>query len=771
MGSSDPLLKHLESLHVNRLGPERPAGLWICSLPLPENAPADLSLAGNTTYGKPLGQWPGRPGPSPRRLLMVTDAGGRAPDTLPVATACDAPDSAPPTAEARLFAKSPEPLFVWERHALRISWGGRSVEFAMGLRTKGEVHWWEACRLVVLEETPTCRVIEMGGAIPLQLFTLEDMRRNPGYKNPFLHHHNWLNGHIYARLHANGVCEIYAHHINSKFFDDGLPLEDAVAVIGMRAENVDETDLCGPWDGSRTEFDLGGVRFDVADAAHLSTPDRPGRIDREGEFLAWQPYAGVELYGGLCPNEVTGDDYIFHTEDRVIPRGMSRTLRFSLSLSDDRPPTIVRYLAPAWWYGACEEFRATPVLPVVNDFDGILDQARDWISEHIRRGGFEDGSVPRHAGRRGLDRHEPGWEGEIPYGQFLGAWRSGDAGEYDDAMRSAWFFTDVCVDHAAKQIRMHGYPPNAFALPMARVLGTIAAYLETGEPYLLNTAEAVIETAYRTHKNSWPRMAVGRDACFIRGAVMLYRFLGYEYFREKARDALRDVFSSQREEGSFGDQGGGSGIHQWGAYITKPWMGLMAVGGAIDYLELFPEDEPLAAGVKAFADWLMLERYDHDGVMGWGYQHAFNGRRTFFRLQTGEEITLPGEGLWHVEYLARLMMFCTIRFGVRDYFDAWAESHAGHFANGRCGGDHGCAQVLQFIPWLQSSLWRAQITTDGVVARPLWLGDPTPRAATILTPAGPVQVNWTDGEQCAPADGIELKPETLPTGLTAAAGG
>ena len=36
-----------------------------------------------------------------------------------------------------------------------------------------------------------------------------------GFANPWLHRHNWLNGHLFARLHANGVCEVYAHHINS----------------------------------------------------------------------------------------------------------------------------------------------------------------------------------------------------------------------------------------------------------------------------------------------------------------------------------------------------------------------------------------------------------------------------------------------------------------------------------------------------------------------------------------------------------------------------
>ena len=152
----------------------------------------------------------------------------------------------------------------------------------------------------------------------------------------------------------------------------------------------------------------------------------------------------------------------------------------------------------------------------------------------------------------------------MPYAQFLLAYRTGDGDDYAAALRSAYCFTDVAVDHAAKQVRMHGWPPVAFAQPMNRVLGTIAAYLETGDPYLLATAEAVVEASYRTHLNSWPRFAVGRDACYGRGAAMLYRYFGNAHFQRIARDCAMSVVQTQRQNGSFGDQGGGAGIHQWG---------------------------------------------------------------------------------------------------------------------------------------------------------------------------------------------------------------
>jgi hypothetical protein len=313
-------------------------------------------------------------------------------------------------------------------------------------------------------------------------------------------------------------------------------------------------------------------------------------------------------------------------------------------------------------------------------------------------------------------------------------------------MRASYQFTDECIDHAAKLVRMHGYAGNAFALPMQRVHATVATHLENGDPYLLDAARAVIDNSYWLHKNSWPRMAVGRDACFIRGAALLYRYFADEHYLAVARDAAKDVAESQRPEGSFGDQGGGTGIHQWAAYITKPWMGLMAVGGLLDLLELGFEDPEVLACVKKFADWLMRERYDHDGVMGWGYQHDFDGGRKFINYRTGQWDIIPGKGLWHVDYLARLMMYCSIRFETSRYFDAWAESYEVN-ADKR-GGDHSAAQSLQYVPRVQAWLWSARMEEGRVRVEPLWLGKRTPKSGIVRTPLGDVNVALDKDLRC-----------------------
>ena len=756
-------------IELARLGDSRPAGLWITSLPWPRRHGHPISLNSAPTYTRGLGQWPEEPAGTPRRLLMVADGGTQAaPDTLSLADGCAEPAGTPPTAECECFERSPDPYFGWERSRLRIRHQGRSLALAMGLRTGGEWHWWEACRLVVVEETPTCRVVEMGGAIPL-VHSTKHSGKDGHYRNPWLHKHHWLYGSMRVRMHANGVCEVFARHINSMYVDEGTDLKPAVPTIAFWADGdggqTMPPGLDGAWDGSRSEFAFGPARFDVTEVARLATPEHPGRMDWVGGALVWQPYQGCELYGGICSSQRSGDGYILRAEEETILRGMSRTLRFSLSLSD-RPPRVARYLAPPWWYGLCEEFTPAPLLPVYGGTEERMDECRRWLMAAHNKGGFEDGGVPRHGdpAKAGLQRMEPGWEGEIPYAQFLTAWRYGDAADYDLAMRSAYHFHDVIIDHAANLVRMHGYAPIAFALPMNRVQGPLAAFLETGDDFLFDSAEKVVEAANRMHRNAWPRMAVGRDACYVRSAVLLYRYTGSSHFLRIAREGAMAVAQSQRPNGSFGDQGGGTGIHQWGGYISKPWMGLLATNGVLDYLEVVGDDAALLDCVRRFADWLMAERTDRGGVLSWGYQHDYWGTRRHQQNPDDEVETLPSKPLWHQDNIARLMGYCALRFNRADYLDAWAESFAGYAERGIVG-DHTASASLQFLPWLQSALWRATLGPDGeLCVAATAFGPRTFPRATIQTPDGPCDLAWMKNGHVKADPGIKLAIRALPGG-------
>lgn len=736
-----------DRLVLSRVGDARPAGLWVCSLPVSRggwpHADHTPALAGQPTHVRPLGRWPGSTH-QPRRLHLTALAGGQSPDSLTLESSPtpSQPSSPTPAASLQLLQESDDPAFRWERHCVRFSHGSRSIAMVMGLRTGDAVHWWEACRLIVTDDSPTCRTIEVGGAIPLVINTGDTFRAHPNLTHPFLHKHNWLNGHLTARLHANGVCEIVAHHINSKFVDDGADLHPAVPVIGFIVDDQGLTDLTpGRWDGSRDTLTLGGVAMDVAETARLATPEKPGRWDRLDGLWVWQPYAGCELYGGACPRQRTGDAYILRPQQQTILRGMARTLRFSLSLGD-QPAHVARYLAPAWWYGLCEELTPRPHLPVTTHWQDGFDEADLWLKQHTVDRGFEDGSIGRYM-PPGRSRPEPGWEGELPYAIFLQAWRTSSADSYHLATRAAYHFADLGVDHSSHLARMHGYPPVAYSLPMNRTQGMIAAYLETGDDYLLQTAQAVTEAAYRVHLNSWPRLAVGRDACFTRSALMLHRYFGDEHYLHIARQGIEAVMQSQREDGSFGDQGGGTGIHQYSGYMTKPWMGLLAINGVLDWLESIGDEPAMLDAVHRLADWLLADRVTVDGARTWRFLHDYDQQRVHHQPD-GSQRALPDGQVWHHESLARLLGYCALKFDDPAYLDAWYESRS---LAGPLQDDHPISAAYQFIPWLEATLLDAAIDDLGDTRlSPHALAHRHLQEVMIHSPDGILRYQWAQGQ-------------------------
>ncbi|MBE6929715.1 MAG: hypothetical protein E7463_05485 [Ruminococcaceae bacterium] len=760
----------LDKLTLHRLHENEEAGVALCSLPIPKGCTTALSLGGIATTVNPIGLWDDHI--TPRRLIMAADMGNAAPEILTVSKGTLESRLPRPKFSMERFDMAGEDSHMWERHIARIDWNGKSVGLILGMKTKGTYHWWESCQLQVLSQDSFCTTFQVGGAIPLYIYNCEEFKKHSrGEDNLYLHRHHWLFGRIFARMYANGVCEIYSHHINNCFFDDGQDLPDCVPVIGLKV--YDETTASmpsGAWTGDRDEIAVGSVKVNLRDAKRMVSERQPGEFaydDRFG-FFVWKPYLGAELYGGhaVYRRGAQKDGFITHAEDGLFMRGFARTVRFSLSLSD-RSPVVARYLAPSWWYGHCRELTPDCTLPVSNEYDEIIEHGIEYLDLYTVNDCFEDGSIARYKKPLpdGTGRRDPSWEGEFPHGQFLIAWRSGKALDYNRAMAAAYCFSDLYIDHASNVVRMHGWAPPATSVPMFRVTGVIAAFLETGDTVLFEDAMGIVDNAYRMQRNSWPRACVGRDASFIKSAVMLWRYFDDEHYRVMARSAIEDVILTQRPDGAFGDQAGGTGIHQWATYIVKPWMGCMATGGLIDYLELAGTDSddtrPVFECVKKFGDWLLRERFWHGGQaegvngtfddpenheacpvgMGWSYQHYYNEGVKFPQgpAQTAENLKTPYQDFWQREYLAHVLTFCSMVTGDSRYFDAWAESSKlYHDVRKHCTSDHDAIQILQFIPWTQNTLVGARIAENGRVEYKPWnFGPRTPKTATVFTPDGP----------------------------------
>ena len=79
---------------------------------------------------------------------------------------------------------------------------------------------------------------------------------------------------------------------------------------------------------------------------------------------------------------------------------------------------------------------------------------------------------------------------------FRRAYRDSDERFYDLAVRSSYFMADVAVDHSRDIIHYHNDFPDwhTYSLIYQRFSGIVLGYMETGDYYLLETAEAVAQT-------------------------------------------------------------------------------------------------------------------------------------------------------------------------------------------------------------------------------------------------------------------------------------
>jgi hypothetical protein len=94
-----------------------------------------------------------------------------------------------------------------------------------------------------------------------------------------------------------------------------------------------------------------------------------------------------------------------------------------------------------------------------------------------------------------------------------------------------------------------------------------------------------------------------------------------------------------------------------------------------------------------------------------------------------------------MDYFARLMTFCSMRWNDPSYYDAWVESYD---ASTQRNGDHSFAQTTQYVPWAQAMTWNARLAADGrVVVRPLPIGSRAPERGWVMTPQGPQEVRRT----------------------------
>ncbi|MGD9498041.1 MAG: hypothetical protein AB7Y46_17195 [Armatimonadota bacterium] len=530
----------IEDLTLTRLRPTAPAHAATVSLPVPPGA-GDVALHQVPSTAHAIAWWPQHLAGEeacgqPRRLLIAISGDADLPAQMrPVAGAQPATGQwTGPTWQTRVLERNYLGTINWETGELVLRYGEREIGLRLGLlREDGTPMWWEWLQVEELWAGSACRAIRVAGYASAMRLT-QDHPDVAEHRPPlWVHRHHWLLCEAVLLIFANGVIHVTARHVNNRLYDYGRDVP-GLPIIALRCSFEGDIELAG----EAVEVDLGGAVLSTEECRTLASPERPGALSGDGEVTIFRPYQAVEItldgYGRRCE----GPTWVCRPEEGIMPSGAARTVRFVLSMGA-APPRVERYTVPWWWYGLCAELVPDSVLPVHDERDAVVDAAAAWLDGCQLIGFFNDGSVPRggsHYYEDGRAR-ESGWEGEAPFNHIRGFYRRPSPQTWECALRDAYNVADIAVDHANFMFRMHGYDFGAISITMNRTLGLLQAYLETGDPYLRETAEHVALASSIIDASNWPRRSYGRDAMWIRGMIALDDYLPGRGHDVRARGA------------------------------------------------------------------------------------------------------------------------------------------------------------------------------------------------------------------------------------------
>jgi len=248
-------------------------------------------------------------------------------------------------------------------------------------------------------------------------------------------------------------------------------------------------------------------------------------------------------------------------------------------------------------------------------------------------------------------------------------------------------------------------------------------------------------------RHMWPRYAYGRDGSSIRSLIFLWDYTGKEDYGSMAREAIGRLIQCQQADGSYRDQGSGTGIHGASHMPVKPWMASLANDPVIDYLERNPDAPELWQALIRYGDFLMRTSRDENGRVWWPYQVAYGDSQydpwTEFRDPPSKGKLPAHRGFAH-GHKARALNVLTRHTGNPRYFDAWLKFYSASWAENmppRAGDYHVFSKSLQHLPYAQAHAWNARWKNGALHIAPVLSTQRPELKGTILTPLGPVALH------------------------------
>ena len=115
---------------------------------------------------------------------------------------------------------------------------------------------------------------------------------------------------------------------------------------------------------------------------------------------------------------------------------------------------------------------------------------------------------------------------------------TGDTGHVRPGLAYIYNWADIQVDHVDWSVRQPFTGYYWKTLPYLKYNDLVPGWLETGDPYLLETAEHCANAYYADFRSLWPIRSIGRGVWPAQGLLELYRYTRRDYYLENALDLI-----------------------------------------------------------------------------------------------------------------------------------------------------------------------------------------------------------------------------------------
>ncbi len=500
---------------------------------------------------------------------------------------------------------------------------GRQIALRMGLRPRhtADVAWWQWVCAESLWKGPVAEAWRIGGHMVPYGVTAEgrreEIRTHQSEAQKIAKFcGDSLHGDLVVIVWKSGVIQVTAH-FNSGYFHHWPKPIAARPVVHIRGLQ---------WEGkSATErIEEGRLVFGTADRVSFAacasqfTGTHPGTIERDEAGATITPWKDLRV---MASKDLENHIHYLDPQDAEIwPPGVSRSFWFSLGLHGVSPE-VARYQSDPAWYAHCGEIECAGPGPAAQ----MAGRTVAMIRHYTHRGGMDTGRLWRYLRRDQRENRPyqdgPEWDASAASGLFTYAYQTGEnpAEVWEENLQHAYHAADVSIYHGSWMPRLECSAELTAPISKYRIGGIVHAYLETGDPYLLEMARSVAGVYMAAEWANEPRHYIGRDAYPVVGLLTLWDYSADSLYLDFAFQTIRRLVATQNADGGFSGQGG-VGVYSGSSCTQAPEDIGFACGllSPLAIVEWAVRDEARALPVvrDALRRWLdlMFRLQPEDGV-------------------------------------------------------------------------------------------------------------------------------------------------------------